>query len=887
MAIVELPTPTWVERPEWTDLAAALRAAVRGNVRFDRGSRALYSTDASNYRQVPIGVVVPRDIDDVVAAVAVCRQFGAPVLSRGGGTSLGGQCTNEAVVLDFAKHVNVVESIDETNRSVIVQAGAVLDAVNRAGRAHGGLVFGPKPATHDHCTIGGMLGNNSCGSTAQWGGTTAANVRRLEVLTYDGMRMWVGPTSADLYQSILAGGGRKAEIYRQAHDLADRYADRIRAGYPDIPRRISGYNLPDLLPENGFNLARALVGSESTCVAILRAELTLLPEPTHVTLLMAGYEDIATAASHVMVANRHQPYILEGLDHKLITYEAGRRMNTVAIHEIPEAGAWLAIKTMGDTDEQAQAAAERLRAALHADGDVTVDRIYEQKEHIEELDSVREAALGATARVPGMRDTWPGWEDSAVPPERLGGYVRDFAAAAAPLRPAGRLPLRALRAGLRAHQHPVRPVHSRRRRRVPPVRHRRRPRCVSTTAGRCRVSTATDRPAASCCSIMFGDDLVRAMSEFKAIFDPDRRMNPGKVVGPNPLDHQLRLGAGYQPAQPDTHFAFPEDGGFAGVPTRCFGVGACRRHDSDAGGVMCPSYMVTREEQHSTRGRMRLLFEMMRGETIIDGWRSDEVHDALDLCLACKGCKSDCPVSVDMATYKAEFLAHHYQRRLRPRSHYSLGWLPLWARLASLAPGLANAATGLPALSRLAGVDPKRDMPRFAPVRFTTAFRHRRRPRAGHRGTVVLWPDTFTNHFAPHIAASAVIALEAAGFTVEVPRRPVCCGLTWISTGQLGIAKRVLRRRACVCSSRSWTGVCRSSGWNRVAPRCCAATRWTCSTPIWPAGQPSRRSRSPNCWTGTRPTSRRRWRPRPGRPRRSCRPTATSTPRSGSRPTRT
>ena len=798
MSIVELPTPTRVDLPDAQGLAAALRQRVRGGVRFDRGTRALYSTDASNYRQVPIGVVVPRDLDDVVAAVAVCREFGAPILSRGGGTSLGGQCANTAVVLDFSKHVNQVDSIDVSNRTAVVQAGAVLDAVNAAGRAAGGLVFGPKPATHDHCTIGGMIGNNSCGSTAQWAGTTAANIRRLEVLTYDGTRMWVGQTSPDLYRSILSGGGRRAEIYRHAHDLADRYADAIRSGYPHIPRRISGYNLPDLLPENGFNLARALVGSESTCVVVLRAEVTLLPEPTHVRLLMVGYPDIATAAAHVPAANARHPYVLEGLDHKLITYELRRRLNTVAIHEIPEAGAWLAIKTMGESEERAQAGAEELRAALYADGDVTVDKLYDQKEHIEELDSVRELALGATARVPGMRDTWPGWEDSAVPPDRLGDYVRDLQHL---LR---RYRLEA--ASLYGHfghgcVHTSIPFDlstpdgiAAFRSFITEAAH-----LVVGYGGSLSGEHGDGQARGELLPIMFSEQVVAAMNEFKAIFDPEHRMNPGKVVAPNPLDQQLRLGTDYRPQPVDTHFAFPNDGGFTGAPTRCFGVGACRRQDSDNGGVMCPSYMVTRDEQHSTRGRMRLLFEMMRGQTITDGWRSRDVHDALDLCLACKGCKSDCPVSVDMATYKAEFLSHHYQGRLRPRSHYSLGWLPLWARLAATAPSLANAATHTRALSgiaaRLAGVDPERDLPRFAPVRFTTAFKHRRHaPRTSQRGTVVLWPDTFTNHFVPHIAASAVVALEAAGFSVEIPRRSVCCGLTWISTGQLTIAAHVLGR---------------------------------------------------------------------------------------------
>jgi FAD/FMN-containing dehydrogenase/Fe-S oxidoreductase len=802
MALTQLQNPT--ARPREIDsdaLRRALKAAVKGEVRFDMGSRALYSTDASNYRQVPIGVVIPRDIEDVVAAVRACHEHGAPIVSRGGGTSLGGQCTNAAVMLDMAKHVNQVESIDAEARSVIVQPGIVLDEVNKATRLHGHLVVGPKPATHDHCTIGGMIGNNSCGSTAQWSGTTAANVRRLEVLTYDGVRMWVGPTPDEEYAQIQAAGGRPAEIYRALRELRDKHADEIRARYPDIPRRISGYNLPDLLPENDFNVARALVGSESTCVTILRAELDLLPEPQHVCLVLAGYPDIATAAAHVPLANAHKPYVLEGLDHKLIEYEKDRRLNTVAIHEVPDAGAWLMVKVTGDSDAEARAAADRLLRDLRKDGDVTVDRIYTDPAHVAEMDSVREAALGATARVPGYPDTWPGWEDSAVPPDRLAGYLRDLDAL---LHEFGYEA-----ASLYGHfghgcVHTSIPFDLTTEVGITKFRSfvTRAARLVVSYGGSLSGEHGDGQARGELLGVMYGDQLVEAMAEFKAIFDPDGRMNPGKVVHPNPLDGQLRLGLDWPPPRPRTHFAFPDDpDGFSGVPTRCFGVGACRRHEP-GGGVMCPSYQVTREEKHSTRGRMRLLFEMMRGETLTDGWRSKEVNDALDLCLACKGCKSDCPVSVDMATYKSEFLSHHYARRLRPRTHYSLGWLPLMARVASLAPWAANAATHAPVISRvtkaLAGVDAQRDMPRFARRRFASWFGRRTRPAPGGRGRVVLWPDTFTNNLDPHIAESATVALEAAGFEVVVPPKTICCGLTWISTGQLGVARRVLERTLAV-----------------------------------------------------------------------------------------
>jgi FAD/FMN-containing dehydrogenase/Fe-S oxidoreductase len=797
---VQLPMPVVRpasrDNPEARELAAALRRAVRGEVRFDLGTRAAYSTDASNYRQVPTGVVIPRDLDDVVAAVAVCREYDAPVFSRGGGTSLGGQCTNAAVMLDMAKYCSAVESVDAERRVAVVQAGCVLDELNKAARAEGGLVFGPKPATHDHCTIGGMLGNNSCGSTAQWSGTTAANVRRLEVLTYDGVRAWVGPTDDAEYQRLVDHDDPRAAIYRALREFRDRYADAIRARYPRIPRRISGYNLPDLLPENGFNVARALVGSESTCVTILRAELDLLPEPAHLALLLVGYDDIATAGDQVPVANGHHPIILEGLDHRLLRYELDRRMNTAVIHDLPEVGAWLMTKVAGDSAEEAEARAHELAEAMQKAGPVRHIRILTDHEHQAELDSVREAALGATSRVPGFPDAWPGWEDSAVAPEQVGEYLRrlrelldEFGFEATSLY--GHLGHGCVHNSIPFELSTVDGVAAFRRFVT------RAAQLVHSFGGSLSGEHGDGQARGELLDVIYGDELVRAFNEFKAIFDPNGRMNPGKVVRANPLDSELRLGTEYRPPSGPTHFSYPGDGGFAGVPTRCFGVGACRRRETDSG-VMCPSYLVTREEEHSTRGRMRLLFEMARGETITDGWRSTEVHDALDLCLACKGCKSDCPVSVDMATYKAEFLAHHYQGRLRPRAHYSLGWLPLAARLAAPAPWAANALTHAPGLGklakRLAGVDPQRDVPRFAPRRFTDAYRRRGPRGSGERGSVVLWPDTFTNSFTPRVAAAAVTALEAAGYRVVLPDGPVCCGLTWISTGQLGIARRVLTR---------------------------------------------------------------------------------------------
>ncbi|WP_128983532.1 FAD-binding and (Fe-S)-binding domain-containing protein [Streptomyces roseicoloratus] len=790
-------------------LADALRRDVDGEVRFDAGSRGAYATDGSNYRQVPLGVVVPRSVDAGARTVEVCARYGAPVLSRGGGTSLAGQTTNAAVVIDWTKHCDALISVDPDARTCVVEPGIVLDELDARLAGHW-LQFGPKPSTHSHCALGGMIGNNSCGASAQAYGKTVDHVRRLEILTYDGLRTWVGPTTRAERAGIAAEGGRKAELYAGLERLVGAYLADIRRGFPKIPRRVSGYNLDALLPENGFDVARALVGSEGTLVTVLRAELDLVPVPPHHALLVLGYDDICAAADDVPRILEHcSPGRLEALDGRMAQLMREEGTHLASLRVLPAGDSWLMVQFSGDSQEGVDRQAGQLLRTLgrgEHDADVAFS---DDPEREQEMLNAREAGLGVTARPPDDRDTWEGWEDSAVPPERLGDYLRD---------------LKRLfeefdydRPSLYGHfgQGCV---------------HTRIPFELETADGVARFRRFVERAADLVASYggslsgehgdgqargelltrMFGERLVAAFGELKRLFDPDDRMNPGKIVDPNPVDGQLRLGPAWRPATPATHFDYPEDEhSFHRAVTRCVGVGNCRSH---SGGVMCPSYRATREEEHSTRGRARLLFEMLGGHedtAIPDGWRSTAVKDALDLCLACKGCRSDCPVGVDMATYKAEFLAHHYRRRLRPAAHYSLGWLPLWARLARVSPTTVNAllrAPGLAALAkRAAGVAPERQTPLFARESFTEWWRRREAagtptpsgqaaaPDPADPGTVVLWPDTFTTHFHPSIAIAAVRVLEDAGFTVAVPSAPVCCGLTWISTGQLGTAKKVLR----------------------------------------------------------------------------------------------
>ncbi|SFY48534.1 FAD-binding and (Fe-S)-binding domain-containing protein [Streptomyces sp. F-1] len=781
-------------------LAAALRAEVDGEIRFDAGSRGAYATDGSNYRQVPLGVVVPRTVEAGARAVSVCARFGAPVLSRGGGTSLAGQCTNTAVVIDWTKYCDALITVDPERRTCVVEPGIVLDALNGELARHR-LQFGPKPSTHSHCAIGGMIGNNSCGASAQAYGKTVDNVRRLEILTYDGQRAWVGPTPPEERARIISGGGRLAAIYAGLDRIATEYLADIRHGYPKIPRRVSGYNLDSLLPENGFDVAKALVGSEGTLVTVLRAELDLVPVPPYQSLLVLGYDDICAAADDVPRLLEHcSPTQLEALDGRMaqLMREEGAYLDSLDV--LPQGDSWLMVQYSGDSQEDVDEQAHALLRAVGRDERDPAVAFSDDPEREQKMLKAREAGLGVTARPPDDRETWEGWEDSAVPPERLGDYLRD---------------LKGLfeefdydHPSLYGHfgqgcVHTRIPFALRTAEGIADFRRflERAADLVSSYGGSLSGEHGDGQARGELLTRMFGERLVTAFGELKDLFDPDDRMNPGKVVRPHPVDGQLRLGSAWRPDTPATHFGFPEDDhSFNRAVMRCVGIGNCRSH---SGGVMCPSYRATREEEHSTRGRARLLFEMLNGHAdsaIKDGWRSTAVRDALDLCLACKGCKSDCPTGVDMATLKAEFLSQHYAGRPRPAAHYALGRLPLWARLSRLAPALANSALHAPGLARagklLAGVDQARAAPVFAEESFVQWWRTQDRepPDPADPRTVLLWPDTFTTYFHPAIGRSAVRVLEDAGFRVAVPTEPVCCGLTWISTGQLDAAKRVLRR---------------------------------------------------------------------------------------------
>nr|WP_229702938.1 FAD-binding and (Fe-S)-binding domain-containing protein [Streptomyces albiflavescens] len=796
--------------------------------------------DASNYRRVPLGVVSPRDADDVAAALAVCRAHGVPVVPRGGGTSIAGQATGTGIVLDFTRHMNRIVSLDPGARTAVVQPGVVLDRLQDAAAPHG-LRFGPDPSTHSRCTLGGMIGNNSCGSHSVAWGTTADSVRELSVVTGHGAAVRLGQDWAGAPDGLRA--------------LVEGELARLRTGFPDLPRRISGYALDALLPEKGADVARAFCGSEGTWGVLTEAVVGLVEAPHARALAVLAYPDESAAAEAAAGLLPHRPLTVEGMAADLVPAGAG----------LPRGGAWLFVETGGASEAEARARADTIvRAADVTDALVVTDPAGQRA-----LWRIREDASGTATRMPDGSEAWPGWEDCAVPPARLGGYLRDFR---------GLLSAHGLRGTPYGHFGDG-CIHVRidfdlmssegvaRFRRFSEELAA----LVVSHGGSLSGEHGDGQARAELLPTMYGAEMVGLFERAKGIWDPDDLLNPGMLVRPHRLDENLRFAV--LPRKPvDVVFGYPADGGdFSAAVRRCVGVAKCRAPMSAGTGVMCPSFRATGEEEHSTRGRARLLHEMLAGEVVTDGWRSTEVRDALDLCLSCKGCKSDCPVGVDMATYKAEFLHHHYEGRRRPAAHYAMGWLPVWlaavtrTHSARLVNALASVRPLAALAKRLGGIAPEREIPRVARETFSGWWRRRFKERArafvrdarrGQRGAfpglggdaVVLWPDTFTEYLSPSVGKAAVRVLEAAGLTVMLPptirmrfgpaleglaaylaegasdeapvgdgklhgpigdgvplrpiafntllsrRQRVCCGLTYVSTGQLDRARAVLRR---------------------------------------------------------------------------------------------
>jgi FAD/FMN-containing dehydrogenase/Fe-S oxidoreductase len=772
------------------ELERDLTAIVRGEVAFDGATRGIYATDSSNYRQVPLGVVFPADEADVQGIVDVCRRYDAPILGRGAGTSLAGQACNVAVVVDMSRHMNQILEIDAEHRTARVQPGVVLDDLNAEARALD-LTFGPDPATHAWCTIGGMVGNNSCGTHGLYAGKTVDNVEELVAVTYGGERMVLGSCDDEEYLNLASSEGDSGRIIRALRELRSEFAGDIRTGFPTISRRVSGYNLDQLLPENGFHLARAMVGTESTCALVTEITLSLAPWPRCRVLVVLGYDDIYIAADHVPDLLRHELIGLEGFDGRLVEQMRRADLNVEHLHLLPEGEGWLLAEIGSDDLAEAQSKAQELVRSLPADVRAVIlcDEVDQER-----VWRVRESGLGATARPVGQAVNYEGWEDAAVAPDKLGQYLRGIRDLWAEFGFSG---------AWYGHfgQGCV---------------HTRNDFDLSSVEGLRQYRAFVERAADLCISLggsisgehgdgqsrgelltrMYGAELMEAFRRFKAAWDPRGRMNPGKVIDAFPLDTNIRYGPRYRRSTlVPTGFSFAQDGGsLQRAAERCVGVGRCR---SETTAVMCPSYRATHDEKHSTRGRAKLLGELFQGETTPESWRNKEVFEALELCLSCKGCAVDCPTHVDMATYKSEFLFHYYAKRLRPRATYALGLIPWSGRVAARMPLVANALLQnrfVGALMKhLGGISQQREVPRFTSRSFrrsVLATRLREEPRP----TVVLWPDTFTDIYLPVRGEATVQVLEYAGERVGLPREWACCGRPLYDPGMLGLAASAARK---------------------------------------------------------------------------------------------
>jgi FAD/FMN-containing dehydrogenase/Fe-S oxidoreductase len=767
-------------------LEADLQQAVDGEIRFDTASRALYVTDASNYRQVPIGVVLPKTAEAVVKTLEICHRYGAPVVSRGGGTGLVGNSCNRAVVIDHSKYRNKILELNPEQKLARVEPGVILDQLRDEAEKHN-LTFGPDPATHNHNTFGGMIGNNSCGVHSVMAGRTVDNILELDVVTYDGVRMTVGPTTDKELEAIIAAGGRRGEIYRGMKEIRDRHVKEIRKRYPDIPRRVSGYNLDELLPEKGFNVAHALVGTESTCITVLEAKIRLVHSPPARSILLLGYPDVFSAGDHVPEVMKYGPVGLEGLDDLLIKFIKKKGMHE-DVSLLPEGKGWLLVEFGGDTKEESDRKAKAAMAALAKVKGPPSMKLFTDKEEEEKVWEIRESGLGATANVPGEPLGWPGWEDAAVDPKQIGDYLREFRTL---------LDEHGLIASLYGHfgdgcihcrisfdlfTHEGIERYMRFVDKASDL--------VVKYGGSFSAEHGDGQSKAIFLPKMYGEELIDAFRKFKSLWDPDWKMNPGKVVDPYRPDEKLRLGVDYNPWQPETHFKFPsDDGSFPRASLRCVGVGKCRRtHDA----FMCPSFLATREEMHTTRGRAHMIFEMFRGDLVKDGWKSKEVLEALKFCLSCKGCKGECPVDVDVASYKAEFLSHYYRHRLRPLPAYSMGLIGIWGRLGAKMPGFANFVSHAPFLStvlkEVGGIAQERAIPRFAGESFLAWYQGREKVPQG-KSEVVLYPDIFNDCFFPETLKAGLEVLERYGYKVIVPDQPPPAVRPPMDYGMLDYAK--------------------------------------------------------------------------------------------------
>ncbi len=773
--------------PKSSRLERALKERVRGEVRFDAHSRYLYSTDASLYQIIPQGVVIPRDAQDVAETLTLAAEADIPVVPRGGGTSLAGQSVGDAIILDFAKYMNRVISIDPEQRTAVVQPGLRLDRLNRA-TARYGLHFGPDPQTIRQCALGGMISNNSCGSRSVVYGKTGDHVHSLKCMLPDADPVHFGPVDR---ASVATLPGREGEIARKVVGLLEPQRDGILDRYPKVPRRVSGYNFDTLLEEDQLNLAKLIVGSEGTLATILEAELGLVPLPKARSLVLLSFRERWTSMDAIpAILPERGLSALEIVDSRVLN---GARQiihyRTTASFAAADALGVLFCEFSGNSPDEVAALANDFAARARDLPGAPSARVFVDPKDQTAAWALRQAATGLLYRTTSSRDIKPQEfvEDTGIPPEKLGAYTRRFEEIVhrngTTLGFFGHAGQGCLH--IRVDLNLKRGEDVDRMQRIAGEVAE----LVVEFGGSLSGEHGDGLARSEFLPIMFGPEIMELHRGVKQIFDPHARMNPGKIVPPvQKMSDNLRFGEEYNATAPETFFDYSADGGWDLAVEKCTGMAVCRKLDA---GTMCPSYMVTLEEEHSTRGRANSLREAMKGG--LPGMKSEEVLEALDLCLECKACKTECPVGVDMARYKSEFLAQHYRATGKtPLAATMAGKIHDLAKLGSLAPGLANFGNKLGGklLKRVSNTDQRRHLPELAPRSFREEFRGMPRRREGPRGRVILFDDTFHNFFNPAPLHAAVRVLERAGFVVELPERQVCCGRPNISKGLLNDAKR-------------------------------------------------------------------------------------------------
>ncbi len=778
-----------VSEPDTREMVEDLRKLVSGEVRFDKMSRVLYSADASLYEIEPIGVVIPRRAEDVIAVVETAAKYGVSVLPRGGGTSLAGQTVGHSIVVDFSKYMLDIVEVNEEERWVQTQPGIVLDVLNHRLRDTG-LLFAPDPSTSNRGNVGGALGNNSCGAHSIMWGKTVDNVHELDVILSNGQTARFGDLDGAQLEAKMRSEGLEGDIYRRLFEIGESNRDEVIARYPKIQRRVSGYNLDEFVGGMGFNMARFVVGSEGTLVTITEAKLNLVERPKVTGLGVLHCNDLIESMDATIVALELQPAAVE-LIGSMIIRQAKSNLVYARITDFidgdPEA--LLAIEVAGDTEGEVRSKMDHLGHTFSAKGLGYTFLKLMRPEDQEKVWDVRKAGLGLMMNVPGDAKPLPFVEDCAVAPEHLPDFVRKFDEI---------VTSNGTQAGYYGHAS-VGCLHIRPLINLKEQEGMDRMVSIAEEVGDLVLEYGGSMSGEHGDGLvrswfnrkMFGDQLYSAFRDVKLAFDPNGIMNPGKIVDAQPMTENLRIDPQYNPIELNTGFAFAEEGSFAHGIEMCNGQGACRK---TLGGTMCPSFMATREEEHSTRGRANALRAAMSGALPAKSLSDKRLYDVLDLCLECKGCAAECPSNVDMAKLKYEFLNQYHRANGFPLRNQFFGNIAAFSRLGSFFAPLSNWINALPPVRRLMedqiGIDRRRRLPPFATQTFTQWFKTRgRSPRSAARlGKVALFPDTFTNYNHPELGRAAVLVVEALGYQVIVPEVK-CCGRPMLSKGMMDKAR--------------------------------------------------------------------------------------------------